>query len=67
MARNHLMTTLFFKWTCSNGGLLSSVENIAQAPPCGSIFNFCSENKNLGTGVTAALCLSGSPAFNLCG
>jgi hypothetical protein len=32
--------------------LLSSVKNIAQAPPCGSIFSFCSENKNLGTGVT---------------
>jgi hypothetical protein len=31
--------------------LLSSVKNIAQAPPCGSIFSFCSENKNLGTGV----------------
>jgi hypothetical protein len=51
MARNHLMTT-----PVSNGlwqrGLLSSVKNIAQAPPCGSIFSFCSENKNLGTGVT---------------
>jgi hypothetical protein len=32
----------------SNGGLLSSVENIAQAPRCGSIFSFCSENKKFG-------------------
>jgi hypothetical protein len=30
------------------------VKNIAQAQPCGSIFSFCSENKNLGTGVTPA-------------
>jgi hypothetical protein len=34
------------------GDLYFLVENIAQAPPCGSIFSFCSENKKLGTGVT---------------
>jgi hypothetical protein len=33
-------------------GIVASVKNIAQGPPCGSIFSFCSENKNLGTGVT---------------
>src|SRR4029077_19000319 len=34
------------------GNLYVLVENIAQAPPCGSIFSVCSENKKLGTGVT---------------
>jgi hypothetical protein len=27
---------------------LSSLKNIAQAPRCGSIFSFCSENKKFG-------------------
>jgi hypothetical protein len=45
--------------------LLSSVENIAQAPRCGSIFSFCSENKKLGTWVTAALFWVVSPASSL--
>jgi hypothetical protein len=35
-------------------GIVFLLENIAQAPPYGSIFSFCSENKKLGTGVTTA-------------
>jgi hypothetical protein len=37
----------FFEMVLQQRGIvILLVKNIAQAPPCGTIFGFCSENKN---------------------
>jgi hypothetical protein len=52
MARNHPENYPDFSKFRQQRGKVVSEQNIAQTLACGGLFGFCSENKNLGTGVT---------------